>query len=61
MGIPPREVKLMTMWEYMACVQGWNRSQSDGKGHRGKPMTDDEYDALCEKMEQLNGTSRSGS
>lgn len=46
MGFPPREIKQMTIWEYLACVRGWNRAQGNGHKHSGDPMTDDEYDAL---------------
>ncbi|MEQ3644775.1 MAG: hypothetical protein ABNH17_05545 [Paracoccus sp. (in: a-proteobacteria)] len=43
----PREIKQMTMWEYMACVSGFNRAQGGGNAHQGAPMSDEEYDALC--------------
>lgn len=26
MGIKPHEIKKMTMWEYMACLAGWNKA-----------------------------------
>lgn len=56
MGFPPREVKLMTMWEYMACVKGWNRV--NGGGDAGTPMSDEDYDALCRLGDMWNGGSR---
>lgn len=43
----------MTMWEYMACVKGWNRAQGGGHAHNGT-MTDEEYDALCELGDRWN-------
>ena len=52
MGFPPREVKLMTMWEYMACVSGWNRAQGGGYAHQGEPISDEEYDALVARGER---------
>jgi hypothetical protein len=55
MGFAPREVKQMTLWEYMACVSGWNRAQSGGHAHNGDPMTDEEYDKLCELGDKWNG------
>lgn len=55
MGFPPREVKLMTMWEHMACVKGWNRA--NGSGDKGIPMTDQDYDALCALGDAWNGYS----
>ena len=47
MGMAPREIKQMSMWEYMACVSGFNRAQGGGNAHQGAPMSDEEYDALC--------------
>lgn len=55
MGFPPREVKLMTLWEYMACVQGWNRAQ--GAGAKSTPMSDEDYGALCRLGDVWNGNS----
>lgn len=55
MGFPPREVKRMTMWEYMACVQGWNRAQ--GSGATSTPMSEDDYEALCRLGDMWNGDS----
>ena len=55
MGFPPREVKLMTMWEYMACVQGWNRANGGATG--GSQMSDEDYDALCRLGDMWNGRS----
>lgn len=55
MGFPPREVKLMTMWEYMACVQGWNRANGGETG--GSQMSDEDYDALCRLGDMWNGRS----
>lgn len=56
MGIPPRETKLMTMWEYMACMQGWQRSQGTASA---PPMSDADYEALCRLGEAWNGDSGS--
>lgn len=56
MGFPPREVKLMTMWEYMACVRGWNRAQG---ADTAPPISDAEYDALCRLGDMWNGDSGS--
>ena len=52
MGFPPREVKLMTMWEYMACINGWNRANG---ASASTPMSDDDYDALCKLGDMWNG------
>lgn len=37
----------MTLWEFAACVAGYNRAQGGGHHHTGDPITDEEYDALC--------------
>ena len=51
-------MKTMTLWEFGACVAGWNRAQSNGRAHNGDPMTDDEYDALVALGERWsNGAS----
>ncbi len=55
MGIPPTEVRIMTMWEYMARLDGWNRSQKGGHKVEGGPMSDADYDALCQIGEAWNG------
>ena len=51
MGFPPREVKQMSRWEYLACVEGWNRAQGAGAA---KPMSDEEYDALSALADRWN-------
>lgn len=53
----------MTMWEYAACVDGWNKAQGGAHAHQGNPLTDAEYDALCALGDRWNtdGDSRSGS
>lgn len=56
MGFPPREVKLMTFWEYMVCVRGWNKANGGGES---APMTDEDYDALCRLGDMWNGGSSS--
>lgn len=53
MGQPLSEIKHMTMWEYMACVRGWNRAQGNGHSYNGT-MTDEEYDALCALGDRWN-------
>jgi len=43
----------MTFWEYRACLDGWNRSQGSGHGNENQPLTDEQYDALCDIMDNL--------
>lgn len=57
MGFPPREIKAMTLWEYMACVSGWNRANSSGHAHQGDPISDEEYDRVCKIMDGIDGRS----
>lgn len=51
-------MKELTFWEFAAAVDGWNRAQGDGHAYRGDPMTDNDYDALCARVEGwINGGS----
>lgn len=45
----------MSLWEFSACMDGWNRSQGGGHHHQGDPFTDEEYDALVALGESWNG------
>lgn len=54
MGLAPSEVKKMTLWEFQACISGWNKAQGKGHSVEGEPLTDDAYDALCELGESWN-------
>lgn len=47
----------MTFWEFAAAVAGWTRAQGGGHAHVGDPLTDEEYDALCDLAEMWNGRS----
>lgn len=31
MGFPPREMKLMSLWEYADCVDGWMKAHEVSK------------------------------
>jgi hypothetical protein len=55
MGLSPSKVKGLTMWEYMACIEGWNRSQGKVHAVEGGPLSDADYDALCELGESWSG------
>lgn len=55
MRVALSELKRMTMWEYLACVDGWNKSQGKAHSVDGEPLTDEAYDALCELGEIWNG------
>lgn len=47
----------MTFWEFQACMQGWNKAQGGGHHYNGDPLTDAEYDALCELGDMWNGAN----
>lgn len=53
MGLPPSEVKCLSLWEFQACLAGWNKSQGKAYSVEGDPMSDAEYDALCALMERF--------
>lgn len=56
MGLAPSEIKKLSMWEYQACIHGWNKSQSKTYSVEGDPLTDADYDALCELGDDWNGS-----
>ncbi|WP_206614763.1 hypothetical protein [Paenirhodobacter populi] len=53
--MPPSEVKALTLWEFSACVVGWNKSQGKSHSVEGEPLSDEAYDALCELGDSWNG------
>lgn len=55
MGLAPSEIKTLTLWEFSACVDGWNKSQSKAHSVEGDPMSDSDYDALCALGDMWNG------
>lgn len=46
MGLAPVDVDRMSLWEFTACVDGWNRAHGDGKP---PPPTEDEFEAALRK------------
>lgn len=57
MGFAPDQIRKMSLWEYMACVKGWNRAQGKGHSVEGAPMSDEAYAALCDLGDRWNGRS----
>jgi hypothetical protein len=41
MGLSPRDVDCLSLWQFAACMQGWNRAQGSDET---APLTDDEFD-----------------
>lgn len=44
MGLPPRTVDAMTLWEFHACVEGWNRAHDPDAAP--PPMSNERFDEL---------------
>lgn len=42
MGFPPREVDSMSLWQFFACLDGWNAAHG---GDQNKEMSDAEFQA----------------
>jgi hypothetical protein len=45
----------MSLWELEACLDGWNRAQGSGHHYNGGPISDADYEALCEIGDRWNG------
>lgn len=55
MGFTPREVDRMTIWEFRAAVDGWNRANGnaeDSSGSGGGKLSDREKDEIWEWMQE---------
>ncbi len=44
MGLSPREVDRLSLWEFAACVEGFNRAQGTGSP---PDLSDDEFEAAA--------------
>jgi hypothetical protein len=44
MGFTPAQINEMSLWEYAACIDGWNRGHGDGKSIVAPP-TDEQFEA----------------
>ena len=51
MGFTPAQVREMTLEDFDACVEGWNRAQGVGPPPK---LSDDDYNALVALGEQFN-------
>jgi hypothetical protein len=54
MSFTPPEVDKMSIWEFAACVEGFNRAHGDGKP---KPPTEDEFDDALAQWESNFGSA----
>lgn len=44
-GLPPSEIRAMSLWQFAACVSGWNDAQKSPE-ERDKELDEDDADAL---------------
>lgn len=49
-GLPPSEVRAMSLWQFAACVHGWNMAQMS-EDERNKMLDDDEADAIWDMLD----------
>ena len=54
MGFTPAQVDEMSMWEFAACAEGFNRAHGDGKP---KPPTEDEFDDALTQWDNVYGST----
>jgi len=47
MGLSPRQVGAMSLWEFGVCVDAWNRAQG---GDAPPAMSDDRFDELLGQL-----------
>jgi hypothetical protein len=43
----------MSLWQFMACVEGWNRA--NGSEEKPQAMSDTEFEALVESVDNTYG------
>lgn len=41
MGFSPREVDAMSLWQFIACVDGWNAAHGGDDGGDGPPSAEE--------------------
>lgn len=49
MGLPPSEVRNMSLWQFSAVIEGWNRAQDPESAKR---LTDEEADELFAMIDE---------
>jgi hypothetical protein len=52
MGFTAREVDQMSMWEFRAAVDGWNRANGNAEDSSGGPLSEREKDEIWEWMQE---------
>ena len=45
----------MTIWEFQACLEGYQKANTPSHAVNNDPMTDEQYEALCALGDQFNG------
>lgn len=53
MGFSPAQVDQMSMWEFIACVEGWNKAHGSSKP---APPSEDEFDDSMKRADRIFGT-----
>jgi hypothetical protein len=48
MGFAPQQVDAMSLWQFAACVEGWNRA--NGGEDEVEPPTAEEYEDLVRRL-----------
>lgn len=48
MGFTPRDVDAMSLWEFVACADGWRKAQP-GYEDKPPPPTEEEHEELLAK------------
>lgn len=54
MGFTPAQVDEMTMWQFAACVEGYNRAHGDNKP---QPPSEEEFDTALAEWENVYGSA----
>lgn len=45
----------MSLWEYQACVEGYQRANNPSHSVNSNPLSDADYEALCALGEKFSG------
>jgi hypothetical protein len=48
MGIPPREMRAMSLWEYGACLDGWRKAHEPEDKQEEDGMTPELFRAIMD-------------
>ncbi len=54
MGLSPRQVDDMSLWEFMACAEAWETANTP---EDQRPMTQQQFDDAAALLRRLDGVS----